>query len=226
MDKGKFVNLVKLTELGLFRANKQLQQLGAVSKEIEGLLQNICVIEQEAERSVILRKEFAEQMKRRQLVAQANLLFKQLEGLERKFEALSELQEKAMPFVERHRTARIHAFNDSVNAIKFARQLFEMFSIQEILFKPRFIGTIDLNEISEKLKLRKASSGLLLQPKDIKPFVKLFSAKRLASNICLKASGIKLQWQDRKTIAVEASAERLYRLGRLCNALQGKCLEK
>jgi hypothetical protein len=226
MDKGKFVNLVKETELGLYRANKQAKELGKLPEETERLLKNILAIEQAVERSSKLGQELSEQLKQRQVVGQANELFKQLDSIEKDLKNLLELRERAAPFVESHRTRRLYAFGEGANATNFARRLFEMFSVQEILFKPRFIGAIDFNKMAADLKLKKSDKGLILQPKDLKPFVKAMAEKKFSSNISLEAQGLKLVWQDRKTIAVEADSEKLFRLDRLCNELEGKCLEK
>jgi len=226
MDTGKFVNLVKETELGLFRANKQLRELSKVSKGIEAVLANLLLIEHSAERDAKLRKELVEQLKQRKLVSQSTELFKQLALLGKNVGMLSEIMEKARPFVERHRTSRLYSFDSSADAVKFARQLFEMFSCEKIVFKPRFIGPLEFHEIALKLKLENADPGLFLQPKDIKLFVKAMSEKKFVSNISLEAAGLKLIWQDKKTIVVESSSEKLGRLDRLCEALDGKCFER
>ncbi len=226
MDKGKFVNLVKETELGLYRANRQAKELGKLPLETERLLKNIIAMEHAVERFPKLEKELLEQLKQRQVVGQANELFKQIDLVEKGLKNLSELRERVAPFVESHRTRRIYAFGDGANAAKFARQLFEMFSVQEILFKPRFIGPIDFNKMASDLKLKKSDKGIALQPKDLKPFINAMAEKKFSSNISLEGSGLKLVWQDRKTIAVEANSEKLFRLDRLCNELLGKCLEK
>jgi len=226
VDRGKFVNLVKETELGLFRANRQAKELGRLPLETEGLLNNVLAIEDAVDRFPKLAAVLSEQLKQRQLVGQANSLFKQLDSLEKGLRGLSGLRERAAPFVESHRTRRFYAFSESGNAVKFARQVFEMFLVQEILFKPRFIGPIDFDKMAAGLKLRKSGNGLVLQPKDLKPFVNAMAEEKFFSNICLEAEGLKLVWQDRKTIVVEANSEKLFRLDRLCTGLDGKCLEK
>ena len=56
--------------------------------------------------------------------------------------------------------------------------------------------------------------------------VEHLSSKRLASNISLECDSLKLVWHDKKTIAVDAPQERLFRLDRLCEVLGGKSIEK
>ena len=226
MDKGKFVNLVKETELGLFRANKQAKELGKLSDGTAGLLNNLLAIAQAVERFPKLEQELSEQLKQRRLVGQARELFGQIDLIENGLKNLSGLRERAAPFVESHRTGRVYSFKDSISAIKFAKQAMEVFSVQSVLFKPRFLATINLDEVAGTLKLKSSGPGLVLQPKDIKAFVKHMSLKRLASNISLEAAGLKLVWHDKRTVAVEASSERLYRMDRLCDVFEGKCIEK
>ena len=226
MDKGKLTNLIKETEKGLFRANKHLKAVDKLALEIGLLLQNLAVAEESSKRTPALAAELRKQMRENQVVGQSNELFALLEKLRRELNTLSESEERARRFVEMHRTKRVYAFADGKATVRFARQFLELFSLNNVLFRPRFIGTIDLSELANKLRLRKEGNGLLLQPKDLRPFVKHLSDKRFASNISLEAGGIRLVWQDRKSIVVEASVEKLYRLDRLCEALQGKCLEK
>jgi len=226
MDKGKLVNLVKETEKGLFRANKDLAEANRLSAKIARLFKNLALAEAAAQRTPALAKELKEQIKASRIVGQGNELFKGLEILRKGLEELSAREERARAFVESYRTERLYSFENSRASSKFARQALELFSVKEAFFRPRFIGTIDLSDLAARLNAGKQSGGLVLQPRDIKALVALLSEKRLASQISLETNGLKLAWQDKKTISVDASAEKLYRLDRLCDVMQGKCLEK
>ena len=225
MDKGKLSNLVKETEKALFKANNELKSLENVPKNVATIFQNVSLIER-ASGDNVLSKEVPKHLKERKIVHQSHELFKRLEKLRRDLDNLVELEEKARFFVERNRTARRYEFDDLSSAIKFARQTIEIFSLKGLLFKPRYMGTVNLDDLSKDLSLKRVDKGLLLLDSDIKPFVKFLSEKKFVSNISLEAQDLRLVWQDNRTIAVDASSEKLYRLDRICDVLHGKCLEK
>lgn len=226
MEKGNLANLVKEIERDLFRANKELEELSKSAKKAEAVLEKISFAEHSIEKKVALSKELEKTMSEGKVIAQANQLFKNLEILRKDLEKLPGLEEKARLFVERFRTTRLYSFEHSSSATNFTKQAFEIFSLQEILFKPRFIGPLNISDMAERLKVKKVKEGLLLQPNDLEAFVGYLLEKRFASNISLEADGLKLVWHDRKTIDVFASSEKLYRLNRLCVSLEGKCLEQ
>jgi len=226
LDKGKLSNLLKETEKGLFRVNKQLRETNRLAPEIEILLQNLTDAEQAASGIPETAKELRLLMQKTKVVGQSRELFNQIDVLGKNLSRLSESSQKVSAFVEMHRTSRLYSFDKSTAAVKFAKHLMEAFSLESILFKPRFMGTLDLSDVSQRLNLKKEGSGLLLNPKDLKPFVNFMAEKKFASNISLEASNLKMQWQDKKTIAVEAPVEKLFATDRLCDVLHGKCVEK
>ncbi len=226
LEEARLSNLVKKTERNLFLANKNLKSFEEILEKTASVFQNIALIEETSEKTPALSKSLGVQMRERKFVGQSRELFKALEKARKDLDSLIVLEDRAKFFVERFRTTRMYSFSTSAGAIKFAKQLMELFSIESMLFRPRFIGPLDLNELSENLKLKKSGDGLLLQAKNLKQLVTVLNSKKLASNISLESDGLKLVWHDRKTIAVDSSSERLYRLDRLCDVLQGQCLEK
>ncbi len=225
MDKGNIANVLKQAELGLFRVNNQLKESIALSKEIEKILQSLALSEEAASRNKELEKEFEKQMHERKISEQSHALSKQLDMLRKNLQGLVPLEQKTTMFLEKFRTGRLYQFHDSKSALAFAKQILELFSIQRILFKPRFVGAINLEDITKELKLEKSGQALVLKPSQLKPLVNHLIAKKFTSNISLEASGIKLIWMDKKTIGLQAPAENLFRTDRLCDALSGKCIE-
>lgn len=224
-DKGKLANLVKETEKALFKVNRELKSFEGIPDDAGLVFQNVVSLER-ASGDKILSKELSKHLREQKIISQCHELFKRLESLRRGLDSLVELEEKARFFVERNRTARLYEFEGVDSAIKFARQALEVFSAKDFLFKPRYVGTVNLGDLSKDLQVKLSKGGLLLQDKDVKPFVKAMSEKKFASNISFETSDLKLVWQDKRTISVDASSDKLYRLDRICDVLHGKCLEK
>lgn len=224
-EKNKLAGLVRATEKSLFRVNADLKSFEKTLGEIGLAFGNIALLDS-ASRDKVLSKELPKHLKERKILGQSHDIFNRLESVRKALDGLVEAEEKARFFVERHRTARLYEFQDVDSAIKFARQALEVLSSDCFLFRPRFIGTVSLDDLSRDFNLKKSDGGLLLSGPDLKPFVRAMSEKKFASNISLEAKGLRLVWQDKRTIAVEASSESLYRLDRVCDVLHGKCLEK
>jgi len=226
LGKGKLANLVKETEKSLFRANRQLKDVSGLPKEIESIFENLALFEEASAKTPSLAKELEAELKGKKIVGQARVLFENLEKLKKGLDESFENEARARLFIEKHRTERLYSFETGKAATKFAKQAMESFSIPKAVFRPRFIGTLDLEKTAETLNLKAEGNSLVLKPKDLKVFVEHLSSKRLASNISLECDGLKLVWHDKKTIDVNASQERLFRLDRLCEVLEGKCIEK
>ncbi len=226
LGKAKLANLVKETEKNLFRANRQLKEASDLPKEIESIFENLALFEEASAKTQSLAKEFEKELKGKKIVGQARLLFSNLEKLKKGIDGFFENEARARLFIEKHRTERLYSFETGKAATKFAKQAMESFSIQKAVFKPRFIGTIDIEKTANALKLKAEGNGIVLKPKNLKAFVEYMSSKRLASNISLECDGLKLVWHDKKTLAVDAPQERLFRLDRLCEVLEGKSIEK
>ena len=226
MGKAKLANLVKETEKNLFRANRQLKEVSALPKEIEAIFENLALFEDAAAKNPSLAKELEAEIKNKKIVSQSRELFNNVEKLKKELDDFFENEARARLFIEKHRTERLYSFETGKAVVKFAKQAMESFSIKKAVFKPRFIGAIDIKKTANDLILKVEGNTLVLGPKNLKPFVEYLSSKGFASNISLECDGLKLIWHDKKTIAVNASQERLFRLDRLCDVLEGKCLEK
>ena len=226
LGKGKLANLVKETEKNLFRANRQLKEVSALPKEIETIFENLALFEEASAKNPTLAKELEAEIKGRKIVSQSRELFNTVEKLKKELDESFENEARARLFIEKHRIERLYSFETGKAVTKFAKQAMESFSIQKAVFKPRFIGAIDIKKTADDLTLKTEGNTLILNPKNLKSFVEYLSSKGFASNISLDCDGLKLIWHDKKTISVNASQERLFRLDRLCDVLEGRCLEK
>ena len=226
LGKGKLANLVKETEKNLFRANRQLKEVSELPKEIELIFENLALFEEASAKNQSLAKELEAEIKSKKIVTQSRELFNNVEKLKKEFDEFFENETRARLFIEKHRTERLYSFETGVAATKFVKQAMESFSLKTAMFKPRFIGAIDIKKTADDLTLKAEGNTLILNPKNLKPFVEYLSSKGFASNISLECDGLKFIWRDKNTILITASQERLFRLDRLCDVLEGKCLEK
>ncbi len=226
LGKGKLANLVKETEKNLFRANRQLKDVSTLPKEIKLIFENLALFEESSAKNPSLAKELETEIKGKKIVGQARELFNNVEKLKKELDEFFENETRARLFIEKHRTERLYSFETGTAATKFVKQAMESFSLKTAVFKPRFIGAIDIKKTADVLTLKSERNSLVLNPKNLKPFVEYLSSKGFASNISLDCDGLKFIWRDKKTISVTSSQERLFRLDRLCDVLEGKCLEK
>ena len=224
--KAKLSNLVKETEKNLFRANRQLKEVSTLPKEVETIFENLALFEEASAKNSSLAKELETEIKNKKIVGQSRALFNNVEKLKKELDEFFENETRARLFIEKYRTERLYSFETGKATIKFAKQAMESFSLKKAVFKPRFIGAIDIKKTADDLTLKAEGNSLVLSPKNLKPFVEYLSSKGFASNISLDCDGLKLIWHDKKTISVNASQEKLFRLDCLCDVLEGKCLEK
>lgn len=139
--------------------------------------------------------------------------------------ALSDFEEQSLKtevFLESFRRERSYDFETEQAAMNFISQLFSLYSIEAVSFRPQFLGVLDLKELSEKLGLKKAKQQLLVEILRLPALMDFLKRKNAAHDFVLESAEIRLFIKNPLQVRIEAENAKIKRLDRLAKELGAK----
>ena len=151
----------------LYRTNKVVELYTPLYEIINTISKDLKDISEIKKKNAHLEKDIEKEIKKRELIS----LFKKMQL------AVSEIKEdidifyKEMcdgnKFLEEYRSYRTYVFSDTTKTRDFIKKLVDSFSIEEFTLKFNVVGTVDLQEVSEKIKGRKIGIDIIVPSKNI-----------------------------------------------------------
>lgn len=219
----------RLSELALelHKSNVQLQEMqvfvAAVPKTVSKLHDSVEKAALQPEQKDWLEKELQQQ---RLLES-----FAVLQGhVHRLKQLVSDLEEPLLQeslFLEKHRAYRFYQFVSQDQSLRFLLELADLYSIQQFVFKPEFMGLVNFAPLKRELNLAMHdNASFVVLPNQLEFVFGFLAANQFSKNFVLSADSVKLVFQSPLLVKVEAANLVLQRLDRMAIAAEGKVLEK
>lgn len=229
MDNDKVIvrERVKTIEKEIHKTNNLLNELTGLEGSLGSIYKDLLSIEELTEENPLASSVFRELLKEQKLIGLYKRLDLNLTKLKQLMQKYEEPSVRSNLFLENFRNYRSYVFPTVDSAKNFAEQMFSLFSVTEVSFKPEFIGTINLDQISQELKVqRKDAASLIIPVAKIADLIKLLNSIGTYKSFKLETGLEKLVWKEHKTLFVESDNAKIKRLDRLCKSLDGNYVDE
>ena len=226
-DKAIVKERVKTVEKEIHKTNNLLNELTVLEGSLGNIYKDLLSIEELTEENPLASSVFRELLKEQKLIGLYKKLDLNLSKLKQLMQKYEEPSVRSNLFLENYRNYRSYVFPSRETAANFAEQMFSLFSVTEAVFKPEFIGTIDLDKVSQELKVqRKDAVSLIIPVAKIQELVRLLDSFGVYKSFKLETELEKLIWKENKTLFVESDNAKIKRLDRLCKSLDGNYVDE
>lgn len=208
------MSLAKL-EAELIRVRSDLDKVKNVNTDFDKVLSEMKVLRERAIANPETKKMISNEMKNKEILELFSSIESDFESLRSKLAKQTIEKEELMDFVESIRLKKNFSFDDSVKAISFVDSALEEMECTHVSLRPEFIGTLDLTELSLKLKLTKETNGVIVEHERIEEVLTYLLAKRQLRNIVLDAGSAKINFKSSQDIVVEAENANIKELVKL-----------
>ncbi|HNV01153.1 MAG TPA: hypothetical protein PKK60_01860 [archaeon] len=202
-------------EAELIRVKSDLDKVKNVNTDFDKVLSEMKVLRERAIANPETKKMISNEMKNKEILELFSSIESDFESLRSKLAKQTIEKEELMDFVESIRLKKNFSFNDSVKAISFVDRALEEMECTHVSLRPEFIGTLDLTELSLKLKLTKESNGVIVEHERIEEVLTYLLAKRQLRNLVLDAGSAKINFKSSQDIVVEAENANIKELVKL-----------
>lgn len=211
----------------LRRANTQLNEFGQVRVSMDSLIKQIREIVERTANKPELQEALTRELQSQQIFELFDQLQSQFSQLKKTVLELEEPLLQETVFLENHRSHRHYSFSSQEQTLTFLRQLAELYSLHEFLFKPEFIGMVDFQPLEKELNLKKKDKSSFVVPlEQLEPLFAFLVSRKFSKNFRLDSEPIKILLQSTAKLKVEADNNAIKRLDRLAISLEGHYLEK
>lgn len=208
------MSLAKL-EAELIRVRSDLDKVKNVNTDFDKVLSEMKVLRERAIANPETKKMISNEMKNKEILELFSSIESDFESLRSKLAKQTIEKEELMDFVESIRLKKNFSFDDSVKAISFVDSALEEMECTHVSLRPEFIGTLDLTELSLKLKLTKETNGVIVEHERIEEVLTYLLAKRQLRNLVLDAGSAKINFKSSQDIVVEAENANIKELVKL-----------
>lgn len=202
-------------EAELIRVKSDLDKVKNVNTDFDKVLSEMKVLRERAIANPETKKMISNEMKNKEILELFSSIESDFESLRSKIAKQTIEKEELMDFVESIRLKKNFSFDDSIKAISFVDSALEEMECTHVSLRPEFIGTLDLTELSLKLKLTKETNGVIVEHERIEEVLTYLLAKRQLRNIVLDAGSAKINFKSSQDIVVEAENANIKELVKL-----------
>lgn len=208
------MSLAKL-ESELIKVRSDLDKVKNVNTDFDKVLSEMKILRERAIANPETKKMISNEMKNKEILELFSSIESDFESIRTKLAKQTIQKEELMDFVESIRLKKNFSFNDSVQAISFVDSALEEMECTHVSLRPEFIGTLDLSELSLKLKLTREGNGVIVEQERISEVLTYLLAKRQLRNIVLDAGTARINFKSSQDIVVEAENANIKELVKL-----------
>ncbi len=221
----QFEALIKKIERDLYKVNSDFSNVSSLKSQVSSIYSSLEELEK-----ILEDKEseafFVEKFKETNLISLLKQLGSNLGELKKFSESFEEKDLRLGVLLERYRTLRSYYFLSIEKSFEFVSQMHSLFSVDFFVFKPNFIGLMDLDELSKTFSIEMESKqSLKVSPAQLKQLIDLMVSKSKFQAFRLESSELKVFWKSPQTVSVETSNEKLKRIDFLAKSVGGNFSE-
>ncbi len=225
-DKVLLNQSAKKVERELYRSSSLLTNLKELNGSLESIYSNLLKLEGLAEENPVIAKKLREQFRETKILPLFKKMEQNLVGFRGELERLEDSSLKANLFLEGMRGERTYKFRDEVGAREFIEELLSALAVEEVTFRPEFIGVTDLSGIAEELEVEKGKNQALKVPSHkVQRLFEIVSKSTEPKNFRIETGLFRLWWNTKNQFSVEAETGLLKRIDRISKNLEATFFE-
>lgn len=222
LDKSKVIDSTKRLERDLYKINLLAESFGALEQYLSKVHSDISEAERVIEQNPLFGEYFTEGLKDKNIISLYKELGEKLSAIKSNLEHFEEKLTRTDMFLENFRNYRLYEFSSLEQAIAFMLEGFAHYRVKEVLFSPKFIGTLDMNKVAQDNILTKGPKSTLIIPLEkVDSLIKYLSKKDPTRVYKFDSGEIKAEFRPSNQIYVEAGNDKIKRLDRVCRQMEG-----
>jgi len=135
----------------LYRSNKVSELYDPIFNIINDLLKDLKDIEKIYKKNEHLGADIEIEIRKRELLSLFKKMYNVIFAINQDMSSISKELLEGNKFFEKFRSYRTYVFKDAKKSQEYVNKLIELFSIKEFVLKFNVVGTIDLNDVTEKV---------------------------------------------------------------------------
>jgi len=135
----------------LYRSNKVAELYDPIFEIINSLLKDLRDIEHIYKKNEHLGVDIETEIKKRELLTLFKKMYTVIFTINQDMDSIHKDLLEGNKFFEKFRSYRTYVFKDAKKSQEYVKKLIESFNIKEFILKFNVVGTIDLNDVTEKV---------------------------------------------------------------------------
>lgn len=151
----------------LYRTNKVLELYNPLHDIINSLINDYKEISDIIKKNEHLEKDVEEEIKKRELISLFKKMNLTVSEIKEEMDIFYKEMQDADKFLEKYRSYRTYIFSDTIKAKEYIEKLVSSFDIKDFVLKFNVVGTIDLSDVSQKVKGKKQGIDIIVPSENI-----------------------------------------------------------
>jgi len=151
----------------LYRTNRVIELYNPLHDILNGLINDYKELNDIVKKNEHLEKEMESEINKRELISLFKKMNSTVSNIKEEMDSFYKEMHEADKFLEKYRAYRTYFFSDTLKAKEYLQKLISSFDIKEFTLKFNVVGTIDLNEISTKIKGKKQGIDIIVFSENI-----------------------------------------------------------
>jgi len=151
----------------LYRSNKAVELYTPLYEIFNDLSRDIKEVADIQKKNTHLDKEIELEIKKRELVSLFKKMYNVISGIKEDMDNFYKELVDGDKFLEKFRSYRTYVFQDTKKSHEYLKKIIDSFNIEEFILKFNVVGTIDLNDVSSKVKGRKIGIDIIVPSENL-----------------------------------------------------------
>jgi|GEM_PF-953389 len=152
----------------LYRTNKVQELYKPLAEILRGLSDDIKRINDLQERNSHLEQNIEDEIKKRELISLYKKMDAAFVNIKEEMDYFYKEIKTGDKLFEKYRAYRTYIFETADKSYEFMQKLITSFGIEEFVLKFNVVGTIDLNDISQRINGRKTGIDIIIPSSNLK----------------------------------------------------------
>jgi hypothetical protein len=152
---------------GLYRSNKAIELYSPFYKIFNDLIKDIKEIMDISKKNEYLNKNIENEIKQRELISLYKKMNVVISSVKKEIDNIYNEMQEGNKFLEKFRSYRSYVFSDTKKSRDYVKKIVDSFGIEQFTLKFNVVGTVDLNEVTSKIKGRKIGIDIIVPSENI-----------------------------------------------------------
>ena len=206
---------IKLLRENLRKATNRLAAITEAEPHIKEALISLSDLKKTADASVSL-EPMRDPIREQEIISCYSSLDSKIKEINSLLQEFSLTSEDNLAFLSWFKEKQDYKFDSEQSALAFVENVCKLYDCDTLLFRPEFLGTVDIKRISHETNLLiKANIYLSAPPEALPALVARLAGENLAKNYFLEIGDIKFHFKNSRELHIDAPTAKQRRIGRL-----------